>query len=173
MPRVPSPVLPGRPRCISLLATPSGTPPPSRRLVREPEILQLSTCRSRADPGPSTPAELSLDLLQDGWGSGEGEEGPDTQRNIDSEVQFWVDCEMVCAHIGLSLNCAHSGGTVQPPDDPDSIFADPPTCTLKTTVVPLLFFRLRSCSIRGEESSDSCSSHFVPSSLKFLMYLKF
>ena len=42
--------------------------PPLRRLIRKPEILQFSTRMH-----PWTPAELSLDLLQDGWGSGEGE----------------------------------------------------------------------------------------------------
>ncbi|KAI0696120.1 hypothetical protein C8T65DRAFT_664171 [Cerioporus squamosus] len=112
MPRAPSIALSGaRTRRSTVWRTAAIAPPRPKDLT--PPHLSLPR-------GPWTPAELLLDLLQEGWGSGQGEEGPDTRRNL--EVRFWVDC-------------------VQPRDDPDSMFYDPPISTLWVTVAPVLFIK--------------------------------
>ncbi|RDX39698.1 hypothetical protein OH76DRAFT_1490896 [Lentinus brumalis] len=112
MPRAPSIALSGaRTRGYPVWRTAAIAPPRPRDLT--PRHLSLPH-------GPWNPAELLLDLLQEGWGSGQGEDGPDTRKNL--EVRFWVDC-------------------VQPPDDPDSMFDDPPTYTLWLTVTPVLFIK--------------------------------
>ena len=101
MSRVSSPVLARRARAHRNLVWRTAAIAPPR--LRDLAAQHLSLPRS-----PWTPAELLLDLLQEGWGSDKGEEGPDIRRNV--EVQSWVDCEVVHVRIGPSCSCTHSSG---------------------------------------------------------------
>ena len=58
-----------------------------------------------------------------------------------SRFNFGLTAKWYVYATGLSHTYAHNGGIVQASDDPDSIFADPPTFTLKVTVAPVLFIK--------------------------------
>ena len=87
--------------------------------------------------GPWTPAELILNVLEEGIGLGWGEDGPDTYPNV--ELSFSVDVTTVrwasCSRVIMLLTFS------QPPEDNDSWFCDPSTYHLKLTVTPVLFIK--------------------------------
>ncbi len=86
--------------------------------------------------GPWTPAELVLNVLEEGLGMGWGEDGPDTRPNV--ELKFSVDVTTVRRSLSLPK---HSTDFLQVEEAEDSWFQEPPTYHFKLTVTPVLFIR--------------------------------